>query len=102
MALELHGDHLPARRKGFEQRPEIEVDGHQATMEQYEWAAGTVRLVVELQPVHRCVRHTEYCTQPANPSRARFAASAAHCRVVVIAEATVLDVRVIKPSTRQL
>jgi len=31
VALEFHRDHLPARREGFEQRPEIEVDGQQAT-----------------------------------------------------------------------
>ena len=37
VALELHRDHLAARRKGFEQRPEIEVDGHQNTVEQYQW-----------------------------------------------------------------
>jgi hypothetical protein len=48
---------LTRRRKGFEQRPEVDVDGHQATVEQDEWPAATVRLVVELQPIHRCVRH---------------------------------------------
>jgi hypothetical protein len=30
---------------GFEQRPEIEIDGHQAAVEQYEWPAGAARLV---------------------------------------------------------
>jgi len=30
MAPELHRDHLPARRQGSDQRPEIEVDGQQA------------------------------------------------------------------------
>jgi hypothetical protein len=59
VALQLHRDHLPARRKGFEQRPEIEDDGHQATVEQYEWPTGTVLLVIELQAVHRCVCHAE-------------------------------------------
>src|SRR6266571_5098944 len=69
MALELHSDHLPARREGFEQRPEIEVDGHQTTVEQHEWPAGTARLVVELQAVHRCVRHASYdAAQPAYSS----------------------------------
>jgi hypothetical protein len=57
VALEFHRDHLPAHREGLEQRPEIEVDGHQATVEQYEWPAGTVPLVVELQAVYRCIRH---------------------------------------------
>jgi hypothetical protein len=52
VALEFHRDHLPARRKGSEQRPEIEVDGHQATVEQDEWPAGTMRLVVKLQVIH--------------------------------------------------
>ena len=52
VALEFHRDHLPARREGFEQRPEIEVDGHQATVEQDERPTGTMRLVVELQAVH--------------------------------------------------
>ena len=33
VALELHRDHVPPRRKGFEQRAEIEVDGHQAAGE---------------------------------------------------------------------
>ena len=37
VALQLHRDHLPARRKGLEQRPESEVDGHQATMQQHQW-----------------------------------------------------------------
>jgi hypothetical protein len=32
VALELHRDYLPARRKWFGQPPEIEVDGHQATV----------------------------------------------------------------------
>jgi hypothetical protein len=57
VALELHRDHLPARRKGSEQRPEIEVDGQQATVEQHEWPPAAANLVVELQAVHRCVCH---------------------------------------------
>ena len=74
VALELHRDHLPARRKGFEQRPEIEVDGHQATVEQHKWPAGAVRLVVELQAVHRCVRHAGYDgARPAYSSRSAAA-----------------------------
>ena len=32
VALELDRDHLPARRERLEQRPEIEVDGQQATV----------------------------------------------------------------------
>jgi hypothetical protein len=32
VALELHRDHLPARRERLEQRPEAEVDGQQATV----------------------------------------------------------------------
>jgi hypothetical protein len=76
VALELYRDHLPSRRKGFEQRPEIEVDGHQATVEQHEWPAGTARLVVELQAVHRCVRHAESDgTGPAYSSVAAFVAA---------------------------
>ena len=66
VALELHRDHLPARRQGFEQRPEIEVDGQQATVEQHEWPPSAADLVVELQAVHRCVRHARYDgTRPA-------------------------------------
>ena len=60
VALELHRDQLPTRSKGFEQRPEIEVDGHQATVEQHKGPAGTPLLVVELQTVHRCVCHARY------------------------------------------
>ena len=60
VALELHRDHLPTRSKGFEQRAEIQVDGHQATVEQHKGPAGTPLLVVELQTVHRCVRHGRY------------------------------------------
>src|SRR5207302_1910136 len=59
-ALGLDGDHLPARRKGFEQRTESEVDSHEATVEQDEWPAGTAGLVVKLQAVHRCVRHARW------------------------------------------
>ena len=59
VALELHRDHLAGRREGFEQRPEVEVDGHQATMKQHEGPAGTVHLVVQLQAVHRCVCHAD-------------------------------------------
>ena len=59
VALELHRDHLPARREGFEQRPEIEVDGQQATVEQYERPAAAMNLVVELQAFHRRVCHTD-------------------------------------------
>jgi hypothetical protein len=55
--LELHRDQLPARGEGLQQRPERQVDGQQASVEQYERPAGTVGLVVELQAVHRCVRH---------------------------------------------
>jgi hypothetical protein len=89
---ELHRDQLPAPRKGLEQRPEIEVDGHQATVEQDEWPAGTVRLAVELQAVHRCACHTGYDgRRPANSSRTT--AIAAHGHVVVIADATVSGVR---------
>src|SRR5579872_5729466 len=46
---ELHRDHLPARRHRFEQRPEAEVDGHQATMEQHKRPPAAVDLVLELQ-----------------------------------------------------
>jgi len=87
VALQLHRDHLPARLKGLEQRPEIEVDGQQATVEQDKWPAGTVRLVVQLQAVHRCVRHASYDGTRAaysSPSAAR----AAHRCVVVTADAT--------------
>ena len=52
MALEFYRDHLRARREGFQQRPEIEVDGHQATVEQDKWPTGTMRLVVKLQAIH--------------------------------------------------
>src|SRR5262249_57738855 len=70
VALEPHRDHLPARRQGVEQRPEIEVDGQQATMEQHEWPPTAADLVVELQAVHRCVRHAGYDgTWPAYSSR---------------------------------
>jgi len=55
--LELGRDHLPGRREGFEQRPEAEVDGQQAAVEQHERPAAAVDLVVEPQAVHRCVRH---------------------------------------------
>jgi hypothetical protein len=51
MALQLDGDHLPARSKRFEQQPEVEVDGHQSTMEQHEWPTRTMGLVVQLQAV---------------------------------------------------
>jgi hypothetical protein len=70
VALELHRDHLPARREGFQQRPETEIDGQQAAVEQHEWPPAAVDLVVELQPVHRCVRHAGYDgTRPADSSR---------------------------------
>ena len=36
VALELHRDHLPARRQGLEQRPETEIDSQQATVEQHD------------------------------------------------------------------
>jgi len=36
VALRLRRDHLPACRKGFEHRPEIEADGHQATVQQHQ------------------------------------------------------------------
>jgi hypothetical protein len=69
VALELHRDHLPACRKGPEQWPEIEVDGQQPTVQQHERPTGTMRLVVELQAVHRCVRHARYDgTRPAYSS----------------------------------
>jgi hypothetical protein len=92
VALELHRDHLPARRKGLEQRPEIEVDGQQATVEQDKWPTGTVRLVVQLQAVHRCGRHAGY-----DGTRAAYSspspAHAAHRSVVVTADATLSDPR---------
>jgi hypothetical protein len=70
VALELHGDHLPACRKGFEQRPESEVDGQQATVEQDERPPAAADLVVEPQAVHWCVRHGGYDgTRPASSSR---------------------------------
>jgi hypothetical protein len=59
VALELHRDHLPARRERFEQRAEVEIDGHQAAVKQNKWPASAVRLVVELKAVHRCVGHVE-------------------------------------------
>jgi hypothetical protein len=67
VTLELDRDHLPARRKAFEHRPEIELDGHQATVEHDEWAARAVRLVVQLQAVHRCVRHA-WCDAMRRPA----------------------------------
>jgi hypothetical protein len=63
VALELNRDHLPARREGFEQRPEIQLDGQQAPVEQDQRPAGTMRLVVELQAVHRCVWHARSLTR---------------------------------------
>jgi hypothetical protein len=52
VALQLHRDHPPARREGFEQQPEIEVDGQQAAGQQHEWPATAADLVVEPQAVH--------------------------------------------------
>ena len=70
VALELHRDHLPARRQGLEQRPETEIDSQQAAVEQHEWPPAAVDLVVQLQAVHWCVRHAGYDgTRPADSSR---------------------------------
>src|SRR5215469_1885601 len=69
VALELQGYHLSARREGLEQRAEAELDGQEATMEQYKWPTAPMDLVVELQAVYGCVRHRSHDDmRPANSS----------------------------------
>jgi hypothetical protein len=57
VALQLDRDHLPVLGQGAEQGPEVKVDGQQAPVKQHERTPAAAGFVVQLQAVHRCVRH---------------------------------------------